>query len=121
MQRTVFEAIADPTRRAMLDRLRDANDGLTAGELGDGFAMSQPACSKHLRVLRDCGLVETTAEGRAIRYRLAPDGLGPVQDWLRPYAAFWTDRIAKLEQFLTDDAAASPPSSERDAEPETTP
>ncbi len=96
-----FHAIADPTRRAILDRLRGG--ALTAGELGDGIAMSQPALSQHLRVLRDAGLVSVRRDGRHRWYSLEARSLRAVRDWVEPYAAFWDERFDALGDYLDRD------------------
>ena len=96
-----FRALADPTRRAILDRLREGER--TAGELGDAFAMSQPALSQHLRVLRDAGLVTQRRDGRHRWYRIDPVGLRAVYDWLEHYAAFWDARLTALGRYLEED------------------
>src|SRR3954454_12812464 len=78
-----FKALSDPTRRAILDRLRSGE--LSATELGAPFPISQPALSQHLRTLRRPGLVLPRPEGRRIYYRLGPAGLEPVREWLGHY------------------------------------
>jgi DNA-binding transcriptional ArsR family regulator len=78
-----FKALSDPTRRAILDRLRAGE--LSATELGAPFPISQPALSQHLRTLRRAGLVLQRREGRRIYYRLDPAGLEPVREWLGHY------------------------------------
>lgn len=97
----VFEALADPTRRALLDRLRD--DGpcsLTA--LADDQPMTRQAVSKHLDVLRDAGLVTAWRKGRERLHALRSDPLRAVDDWLAPYAAAWDERLARLQQHLEE-------------------
>lgn len=97
-QSSVFHAVADPTRRAVLDRLavgeRAVNDLLTH------FRMSQPAFSQHLRILRDAGLVENRKDGRRRLYRLRPAALREVYDWVAHYQRFWTDRLDRLGAYL---------------------
>lgn len=83
---TVFHAIADPTRRAILVAL--ARWERTAGVLAEPFGMSQPAVSQHLRVLRDAGLVRHRRAGRHRLYRLEPDPLREVRDWVRWFEPF---------------------------------
>jgi DNA-binding transcriptional ArsR family regulator len=97
---TVFRALADPTRRAILDRLRRRER--TAGELGAPFAdsHSQPAISQHLRVLVDAGLVRATRSGRERVYTLEPAALKLAFDWLGHFAAFWTEKLDALGDFL---------------------
>jgi DNA-binding transcriptional ArsR family regulator len=95
---SVFQAIADPTRRGVLDALREGERG--AGELGGLFEMSQPAMSQHLKVLLEAGLVEQRREGRARIYRLAPDRLRAVRDWVSHYDRFWDEKLAALRRYL---------------------
>src|SRR3954452_18509550 len=90
----VLGALADDTRRQMVERL--ARTDLSAGELGDGFDMSQPAVSRHLKVLREAGLVEVESRGKQRVYRLAPDALGEVEQWLADLRRFWTQRLDAL-------------------------
>lgn len=97
---STFAALADPTRRAILARL--AGGSATVSELVEPFALSQPAISKHLRVLEDAGLVETSTEGRARPRRLRPGGLGEARAYVENIASFWPDRFDRLEQFLAD-------------------
>jgi DNA-binding transcriptional ArsR family regulator len=94
----VFRAIADPTRRQML-QLLSAGDR-SATELARPFCMSQPAASQHLRILRRAGLVETQKSGRRRLYRLHPRPLRPVIDWLAGFEAFWDDRLRRLGDYL---------------------
>jgi DNA-binding transcriptional ArsR family regulator len=82
-------ALGDPTRRAMLQRL--AHGPATAGQLGAPFSISQPATSRHLRVLRDAGLVETTSSGRNLWYELRPGPLLDLKDWLTALAMTWAE------------------------------
>jgi DNA-binding transcriptional ArsR family regulator len=98
----VFQALADPTRRAMLDRLRDGER--SAGELQEPFAMSQPAVSQHLRVLGEAGLVRARREGRRRLFRLRVEPLREVYDWLARYERFWTDKLGALGDYLNNTA-----------------
>lgn len=94
----VLAALADPTRRAMLARL--ARGEATVSELAAPFAISQPAVSRHLKVLGDAGLVE---EGREAQYRprrLRPEALRDVSDWLEQYRKLWDGRLDRLEDYL---------------------
>jgi DNA-binding transcriptional ArsR family regulator len=96
-----FYAIADPTRRAILDLLR-AGDA-PAGEIAAGFAMSRPAVSKHLRVLREARLVRerrTGDDGRQRVYTLTAGPLRDVAQWARAYEAFWPANLARLKRHL---------------------
>jgi DNA-binding transcriptional ArsR family regulator len=94
----IFRALADPTRRAVLERL--AGREMTVTELGAGFSISQPAISQHLATLRRAGLVHERRRGRYAYYRAAPDGLSPLAGWIERYRAFWPARIEKLKGVL---------------------
>jgi DNA-binding transcriptional ArsR family regulator len=95
---TPFEALADPNRRRILDLLRAGVR--PAGDIVDALTVSQPAVSKHLRVLREAGLVDVQVDGQRRLYSLAPGGLAEVEDWLKPHRRFWADRLAALEAHL---------------------
>ena len=96
---SVFEAVADPTRRGILDLLR-RRDTMTAGEIAAAFpGISRPAVSRHLRVLRDAGLVHAQEAGREWHYRLDPGPLRAVQDeWLATFAPLWQTSLRRLKQ-----------------------
>ena len=102
-----FRALADPTRRAILDLLLDGER--TAGELGVEFPVSQPAMSQHLRVLREAGLVTQRPEGARRWYRIDPVGLRTVYDWLEHYGHLWDDRLAALGRHLDSTDAKEKP------------
>ena len=93
-----FEALAEPNRRRILDALRGGER--PAGELGSALAISQPGVSKHLRLLREAGLVRSRAEGQRRLYRLAPEQLVEVDAWLEPYRRLWASRLDALERHL---------------------
>jgi DNA-binding transcriptional ArsR family regulator len=96
---TLFRALADPTRRALFERL--CRDGeLTVGALTSGAGISQPAVSKHLVVLRQAGLVHDRHAGRQTHYRAEPAALGPLVDWTRRMAGFWEGRFDRLDDLL---------------------
>ncbi len=96
-----FRALGDSTRRAILARL--AQDGeCTAGELGRPFSISQPAASKHLRVLERAGLLERLVEGRIHRFRLVPEPLQEAEDWISRHRAFWGKTLDRLGLFLDE-------------------
>jgi DNA-binding transcriptional ArsR family regulator len=99
-----FEVLAEPNRRRILDLLRTGERPV--GDLVGELALSQPAVSKHLRVLREAGLVEVRAEAQRRLYRLQPGPLRELDDWLAPYRVFWADRLDALERRLDDMAAA---------------
>lgn len=96
----VFGALADPTRRAILERLVDGE--ATVGELGAPFAMSQPAVSKHLKVLESAGLVSRRRRGTANLSRLEPEALREADDWLEGYRAIWEERFERLDAVLDE-------------------
>jgi len=93
-----FTVLAEPTRRRILDQLRDAERSV--GELVDGLGVSQPAVSKHLRVLRDAGFVTCRTAARQRIYRLDPGPLRDVDSWLDPYRRLWTRHLDALERHL---------------------
>ena len=93
-----FSAIADPTRRAILDHLR--NGELGAGEIAARFPVSRPAIARHVRVLRKAGLVRERREAQKRFYALDPDGLRDVDRWLQPYRLFWAARLVDLKSVV---------------------
>jgi DNA-binding transcriptional ArsR family regulator len=93
-----FELLAEPNRRRILDLLRDGERPV--GELVDRLSMSQPAVSKHLRVLRDSGLVDVRVDAQRRMYRLRPEGLREIDAWIAPYRRLWEDRLDRLERHL---------------------
>ncbi len=96
----VFHAISDPTRRALLDRLRAGPAPVNA--LAADFAQTRPAISKHLRVLRDARLVSETRDGRERVYALEPLPLQRVAGWLEGYRQFWQRNLDQLKRHLED-------------------
>jgi len=95
----VFAAIADPTRREILDLLRA--DSLRAGDIAERFpGMSRPAVSKHLRVLRTARLCRVRASGRERRYELDPRTLADVDSWLGRYRAVWSSKLDSLKAYV---------------------
>src|SRR5215471_4580597 len=94
----VFGALADPTRRAVLDLLRRGN--LPAGRIAQAFPVSRPAVSKHLRLLRRARLVEERRHGRHRVYQLNPGPLRAVDNWLNHYRAFWQSSLTSLRAFV---------------------
>ena len=93
-----FELLAEPHRRRILDLLRDGERPV--GELVDRLQMSQPAVSKHLRVLRDSGLVDVRVDAQRRFYRLRPEPLREVDAWIEPYRRLWDERLDRLERHL---------------------
>ena len=94
----VFHALADPTRRAVLDLLR--SDSLPAGQIARSFPISRPAISKHLRLLRRANLVREHRSGRHRFYHLNPQPLKAVDLWLEQYRALWSMKLADLKAFV---------------------
>jgi DNA-binding transcriptional ArsR family regulator len=94
----VFRALADPTRRAVFERL--AGGEMSVSQLKAGFPISQPAISQHLAALKGAGLVRERREGRHAYYRAEPGGLAPLVGWVDRYRAFWPERIEKLKDVL---------------------
>jgi len=95
----LFNSLADPTRRAIFERLcRDGEQ--TVRVLTEGAGVSQPAVSKHLGVLKHAGLVRDRREGRQTHYSAQPQSLAPLIDWMSLYSAFWRDRLDRLETLL---------------------
>ena len=95
-----FDVLAEPSRRRILDLLLERPRSV--GELVDGVGLSQPGTSKHLRVLREAGLVRAREEGRRRVYELRPEPLGDVMDWLEPYRRLWAGRLDALERHLDE-------------------
>ena len=97
---TTWSALADPHRRALLELLLDRPRPV--GELVERLELSQPSTSKHLRVLREAGLVEARPEGRSRWYGLRAEPLAEVSEWLEPYRAYWSGRLDALERHLEE-------------------
>lgn len=95
-----FTALAEPARRKILDLLRDGEQPV--GRLVDELRLSQPGVSKHLRVLRDAGLVEVRPDGQRRLYRLRPEPLMEVDAWLAPYRRLWARSLDRLGQHLEE-------------------
>jgi DNA-binding transcriptional ArsR family regulator len=97
---TALEVLAEPSRRRLLDLLREGE--LAVGDLVDGMSLAQPTVSKHLRVLREAGLVEVRADAQRRLYRIRPEPLIELDAWLEPYRALWSERLDLLVQHLDD-------------------
>jgi DNA-binding transcriptional ArsR family regulator len=95
----VFTALADPTRRALFERLSREGE-LTVGVLTNNSGVSQPAVSKHLGVLKHAGLVRARHKGRQTHYTAQPRALAPLVDWMTYYSRFWHERFDRLEDLL---------------------
>ena len=119
-----FQALADPTRRAVLDLLRRGSQ--PAGHIAGAFPVSRPAISKHLRLLRRAHLVREHREGRHRVYELNPEPLRAVDSWLEQYRSFWSASLASLKAFVEAEHARESQtgealSTEVDLRPQTTP
>jgi DNA-binding transcriptional ArsR family regulator len=100
-----FHALGDPTRRAVLDLLRQGSQ--PAGRIAAAFPVSRPAISKHLRQLRKAHLVSERRQGRHRFYHLNPEPLKAVAGWLEPYRVFWRGNLASLKAFVEADQEKS--------------
>jgi DNA-binding transcriptional ArsR family regulator len=106
MRRDVFQAIADPTRREIINML--ASQQLNLNAVADKFDISRPAISKHIRILTECGLVVIKQQGRE-RFCLANfKKLKQVEDWAAQYRNFWNDKLDALESFLDEEKTKQP-------------
>ena len=95
---SAFQVLAEPHRRHILDLLRDGERSVN--QLVLGLGLSQPGVSKHLRVLREAGLVRVRVDGQRRLYALRPQPLTELHEWLEPYRRLWGDRLDALEQHL---------------------
>jgi DNA-binding transcriptional ArsR family regulator len=111
----VFDVLAEPNRRRLLDLLRTAERPV--GDLVERMGVSQPAVSKHLRVLREAGLVAVRSDGQRRLYRVRAEPLQAVDQWLEPYRQLWAGRLDRLERHL--DTMPDPPGTAASAGPET--
>ena len=100
METDIFKALADPTRRAIFEKL--AAGGMNASALREGIAISQPAMSQHLAVLRNARLVREERQGRFVNYEVDPQGLVAIGRWLTKYRAWWPARVDALKALLKD-------------------
>jgi DNA-binding transcriptional ArsR family regulator len=103
MQAAAFHILADPSRRQILDLLLDGER--SAGELVEALQISQPAVSKHLKVLREAGLAEVRADAQRRLYRLRPEPLAEIDAWLQPFRRYWATKLDKLERYLDEEEA----------------
>lgn len=97
----VMRALADPTRRALFERVA-TSDEITVAELTRGSGVTQGAISQHLKSLKQAGLVAERPEGRNVYYRARPEGLAPLVDWMSHYGVFWRERFANLKTLLKE-------------------
>ena len=98
LRRDVFQAIADPTRRAIL--LLVASQSMTAGAIAANFNTARPTVSKHLQILTECQLLEQEQSGREIHYHLNPKKIKDIADFIEPFREMWDDRFNKLEAVM---------------------
>jgi DNA-binding transcriptional ArsR family regulator len=98
IRRDVFQAIADPTRRAILLLLTVQT--MTAGAIAAEFGSTRSTISKHLQILTACGLLQQREAGREVHYQLKPENMKEVADWLKPFQQLWESRFSKLDDIL---------------------
>ncbi len=98
MRRDVFQAIADPVRRDIIDML--AQEVLTVNAVAERFDISRPAISKHIRILRECGLVRTMPQGRERKCIIIPEELRMVSDWVEQHRNLWEEKLDSFEAYL---------------------
>ncbi|WP_200977423.1 helix-turn-helix transcriptional regulator [Echinicola sp. 20G] len=98
LRRDVFQAIADPTRRAIL--LLVASQSMTAGAIANNFDTARPTVSKHLQILTACELLAQEQQGREIIYHFNPNKMKEVADFIEPFRKMWDDRFNKLEEIM---------------------
>lgn len=98
LRRDVFQAIADPTRRAIL--LLVATQSMTAGAIASNFNTARPTVSKHLQILTECELLQQEQNGREVYYHLNPQKMKAIADFIEPFRKMWDDRFNKLESIM---------------------
>lgn len=98
LRRDVFQAIADPTRRAIL--LLVTTQSMTAGTIASNFGTARPTVSKHLKILMECELLQQTQNGREIHYTINAKKMREVADFIEPFRKMWDDRFNKLESIM---------------------
>ncbi|OUS02087.1 transcriptional regulator [Flavobacteriales bacterium 33_180_T64] len=99
MRRDVFQAIADPVRRDIIELI--ANESLTVNDVAEHFEISRPAISKHIKILNECGIIEINKKGRARYCMIQPQNLLPAFLWIEQYKKLWEDKIDSFENYLT--------------------
>jgi DNA-binding transcriptional ArsR family regulator len=100
MKRDIFQAIADPTRRAIIALI--ASQAMTPNAIADHFDISRQATSKHIRILDECGLIEREKAGREIYYQLKLEKMHEIDVWLEQFRKLWEDRFEQLDDLLTN-------------------
>ena len=98
IENRIFQALADPSRRAIFESLTRGEAAVK--DLTARFAISQPAVSQHLATPKNAGLGKDRRAGRLVYYRVEPRGMKPLIDWIAHYGAFWTERVGRLERLL---------------------
>jgi DNA-binding transcriptional ArsR family regulator len=98
LRRDVFQAIADPTRRAIL--LLVASQSMTAGAIASNFDTARPTVSKHLQILTECELLQQTQNGREVYYQINAKNMKEVADFIEPFRQLWDERFNKLEEIM---------------------
>ncbi|EZH71875.1 ArsR family transcriptional regulator [Aquimarina atlantica] len=99
MRRDVFQAIADPVRREIIELLAD--ETLTVNTVAQKFDVSRPAISKHLKILKECGIITINKQGRERLCQIQPKNLIPAFLWIEQYRNLWEDRLDSFENYLT--------------------
>jgi DNA-binding transcriptional ArsR family regulator len=105
MRRDVFQAIADPTRREIINLV--AYQSLNLNAIADNFSISRPAISKHIKILTECGLITISQQGREHYCEANFGGFKEVSDWVEQYRKFWTEKLDALGEFLAKEEKAS--------------
>ena len=100
MRRDVFQAIADPNRRAIIGLL--ANQKLTVNAVAEHFSISRPAVSRHIKILKECGLVVVLRQGRERYCEVRLDKLNEITDWIEQYQKVWEQRLDRLDEYLSE-------------------
>lgn len=100
IRRDVFQAIADPTRRAILGLV--ALQAMTPGAIAENFGSSRQTISKHIQILTECGLLNQTQAGREIHYHFNPQKMKEIADWLEPYQKMWEGRLTAIDDLLKE-------------------
>lgn len=100
MRRDVFHAIADPNRRAIISLL--ANQKLTVNAVAEYFPISRPAISRHIKILKECGLVVVQRQGRERYCEVRLDRLSEVAEWVEQSRAIWNQRFDRLDEYLSE-------------------
>ncbi len=98
---TMFEVLAEPNRRRILEQLREGER--TVNDMVARMEISQPAVSRHLKVLREAGLVTARVDAQRRYYRLQPEPLAEIEEWLATFRPFWTDKLDALERYLDEE------------------